>query len=113
MIYKENFWGKKFSSIVLLHTQKPEAFEMSAWLRERLLAERVDPQIFDEIVHTVFHFDVLPSTKEPILICWFAGPAAVMIEALSDPLAGQICHEVLCSYLGESYKKSPPLQILK
>ncbi|CAF3995984.1 unnamed protein product, partial [Rotaria sp. Silwood1] len=57
---------------------------MSDGLRQQLHAERVDSDMFKEIVNMLFHFDVLPSTDIPVLIGWLVGPAAVMIENLSE-----------------------------
>ncbi|CAF2812249.1 unnamed protein product [Rotaria sp. Silwood2] len=86
---------------------------MSDGLREQLHAERVDTDIFNAIVSMLFHFDVLPSTDIPVLICWFVGPAAIMIENLSEKLVGQICHEVLCNCLNIAQEKYQPVRTLK
>ena len=61
----------------------------------------------------LFHYDVLPSTNVPLLICWFVGSTAIMIEKLSDQFAGQICHEVLCSGLNISSENFEPQCIIK
>ena len=113
MIYKKKFWRHKANSIAILHTQKHQNFEMSDVLRQQLYAERVDPEIFQEIADMLFHYDVLPSTNIPVLICWLVGPPAVMIESLSEQLVGQICHEVLCSYLNVAQQNYQPVKILK
>ncbi len=75
--------------------------------------ERVNPEILQEIIDMIFHYDVLPSTNVPVLICWFAGSAAVMIETLSTQLVGQICHEVLCNYLNIAHEKHQLVHVLK
>jgi len=113
LVYKKKFWSKKASSIVLLHTNRQFQFEMSDQLREQLQNERVDPVVFDEIVRMLFHYDVLPSTDIPVLICWFVGPAAIMMEKLSEQLVGQICHEVVCSFLRISWQKYPLDQVVR
>lgn len=113
LIYKKRFWGKKASSIVLLHTDRQSKFDMSDQLREQLAHEHVDPAIFDEIVRMLFHYDVLPSTSIPVLISWFVGPAAIMMEGLSEQLVGQICHEVVCSFLQVPWQKFPLERVLR
>lgn len=113
LIYRKKFWRQNASSIALLHTQKQSQFEMSDGLRQQLQAERVDPQAFQSIVQMLFHYDVLPSTDIPVLICWFVGPPAELIEKLSEQLVGQICHEVLCSYMNIAHESHSPVRVLK
>ncbi|CAF1041616.1 unnamed protein product [Rotaria sordida] len=113
MIYKKKFWSRHINSIVLLHTKKDLSFEISDELRQQLQIERVDSDMFKEIVNMLFHYDVLPSTDIPVLICWFVGPTAIMIENLSEKLIGQVCHEVLCNYLNIVQEKYQPVRILK
>lgn len=113
MIYKNKFWHRKTSSIALLHTHKTPQFELSDALKQQLRTEHVDSRALQEIINTLFHYDVLPSTNMPVLICWFVGPAAILIENLSEHLIGQICHEVLCSYLNISPEKYPLVQTLR
>ncbi|CAF5121662.1 unnamed protein product, partial [Rotaria socialis] len=70
-------------------------------------------QIVQDIANMLFHYDVLPSTDIPVLICWLVGPTAVAAENLSEQLIGQICHEVLCRYLNIPQEKNQPVQILR
>lgn len=113
MIYKKKFWQRKASSIALLHTNKHQPLEISDFLQQQLHAEQVDPNVLQEIVQTIFHFDVLPSTDIPVLICWFVGQAAIMIEKLSERLVGQICHEVLCQFLNIPQDKNQLVRTLR
>ncbi|CAF3307332.1 unnamed protein product [Rotaria socialis] len=113
LIYKKKFWHRKASSIVLLHMDKDRSFEISDALRQKLQVERVDSQIVQDIANMLFHYDVLPSTDIPVLICWLVGPTAVAAENLSEQLIGQICHEVLCRYLNIPQEKNQPVQILR
>jgi hypothetical protein len=113
MIYKKKFWHQKAKGIALLHTEKRQAFQISDTLKQQLNVERVNPEIFQEIVDMIFHYDVLPSTDVPVLICWFAGSTAVTIENLSTQLIGQICHEVLCNYLNVPHEKYQLVDVLK
>ncbi|CAF4537313.1 unnamed protein product [Rotaria sp. Silwood1] len=113
LIYKKKFWNRHISHIALLHTKKDLSFEMSDGLRQQLHAERVDSDMFKEIVNMLFHFDVLPSTDIPVLIGWLVGPAAVMIENLSEQLVGQICHEVLCHCMNIAQETYQPVRVLK
>lgn len=113
LVYKKKFWRKRGSSIALLHTNRQCQFEMSDQLREQLQNERVDPAVFDEIVRMLFHYDALPSTDVPVLICWFVGPAAIMMEKLSEQLVGQICHEVVCGFLRISWQKYPLERVIR
>lgn len=86
---------------------------MSDTLKQLLTAERVPQGTFQEIVRMLFHYDVLPSTRKPVLVCWLAGPAAVMAETLSSHAIGLICHEVLCNYMNVDQKKYRPVQTLR
>ena len=101
------------TEIVLLHTRKNPSFEMSDGLRQQLNAERVNPQMLEEMVQMLFHYDVLPSTDTPVLISWFVGPVAMMMERLDTKLVGQICHEVLCNYLKISPQKYPLVNVFR
>jgi hypothetical protein len=113
LIYKNRFWSSNASSIVLLHTQASSKIEISDKLQQQLQAEQVDPSMFQEMVRMIYHYDVLPSTNIPVLICWFVGAPAIMIENLSEQLVGQTCHEVLCNHLNIPQEKYPPVRILK
>ena len=113
MIYKKKFWRSNASSIALLHTRKDQSFEMSDALRQQMQAERVDPQMLQELVRMLFQYDVLTSTDQPVLICWFVGSAALLMESLSTQLIGQLCHEVLCSYLNIDQQKYQPVHVLR
>jgi hypothetical protein len=86
MICKNKFWPQNANSIALLHMEKCQSFEISDTLKQQLDMERVDPEILQQIADMIFHYDVLPSTDVPVLICWFAGSVAVMIETLSTQL---------------------------
>lgn len=100
LIYKEKFWSDNASSFSLLKTNDGRSrFEMSQILKEKLQNERIDSKTYEEIVRMIFRYDVLPSTTLPVLTCWFAGQPAILTEKLSEDLLGQICHEILCSYL--------------
>ncbi|CAF4838273.1 unnamed protein product, partial [Rotaria magnacalcarata] len=48
---------------------KDRPFEISDALRQNLQVERVDSQIVQDIANMLFHYDVLPSTDIPVLIC--------------------------------------------
>jgi len=113
LIYKKKFWQESATSIVLWHTRKQQIFEMSDGLRQQLHAERVDPKIIQEIALGLFEYDVLPSTNIPVLICWFSGSAALLIENFNEQIVGQVCHEVLCSYLNVPQANHQPVRILK
>lgn len=113
MVYKKKFWRPDATGIVVLHTEKRPLLEISDRLRQYLTAERVDLNMVQEIAQSLYHYDVLPSTDIPVLVCWFSGPAALMIENLSTELVGQICHEVLCRYLDVAHTNYQPVQLLK
>ncbi|UJR16788.1 hypothetical protein I4U23_003687 [Adineta vaga] len=113
LIYKTKFWKQHSTSIVMLHTQKNQSFQMSTLLRQQLDAEQVTSEIVHEIVQMLFHYDILLSTNIPVLICWFVGPAAINMERISSSTLGQICHEVLCNYLNIDHIEHQPIHILK
>lgn len=66
-----------------------------------------------KIIESIFQYDVPPSTQQPVLLCWFGGEAAVLIEDFDENLIGDICHEVLCFYLNISPKLNLPIRVLK
>jgi hypothetical protein len=113
MIYEKSFWPENVQKIILLHTDKQLCLELSESLKELLDAEKIDAQIVKIIIETIHRYDVFSSTDIPVLICWFGGPGAVLLENLSDKLIGQICHEVLCNYLSLSPKLNEPIRVLK
>ena len=113
LIYKKRFWRSKTSSIVLLHTQKRNNIRFSESLRTKFNEENVQSELVDAIIEMLFHYDVLPSSSIPVLICWFVGPSAIEMERLSDGLVGQLCHEVLCNYLNISPESHPLDQVVK
>ena len=110
---KNRFWPEKIREIILLHTEKQLSFELSESLKELLNVENIDSQVVSTIIQSIHRYDVLPSTDTPVLICWFGGPAAVLLEDLSEKLLGQICHEVLGNYLNRSTELNEPIHVLK
>ncbi|CAF1377521.1 unnamed protein product [Adineta steineri] len=113
LIYTNKFWRENADSIKLLHTRKHQIFEMSDMLRQQLHDERIDPNVVQEIAHELSYCGVLPSTNIPVLICWFAGPIALIIENLNEQIVGQICHETICSYLKVDQNSYPLVRTLK
>jgi hypothetical protein len=113
MIYEKRFWPEKVKGISLLHTGKQLSFELSESLKELLNVEKIDADVVNTIIEAIYTYDVLPSTDIPVLICWFGGPAAVLLEDLSEKAIGQICHEVLCNCLNISWQSNEPNRILK
>jgi hypothetical protein len=113
MIYEKEFWPEGVDQIILLHTQEEQSFELSESLRELLNTEKVHTQTVNTIIEAIYRFDVLPSTNIPVLTCWFGGPAAVLLENLSEKVISQICHEVLCNYLNISSDLNQPTRTLK
>lgn len=112
MIYSERFWPENAGEFNLLNN-RPQDFKPSDRLRSLMKNGNVDSNTFNDIVKNIFHYDVLPSTDLPVLICWFVGSAAVLTEKLSKELAGQICHEVLCSALKISQDQHRPTSVVK
>ncbi|UJR19656.1 hypothetical protein I4U23_022791 [Adineta vaga] len=113
LVYKKKFWRQSANSIILLHTRKNQLFEMSDKLGQLLSGIQVDPNIAQEIAHGLSYCDVLPSTNIPVLVCWFGGPAAIMIENINEQAIGQICHEIICSYLKIDQERYQPIRTLK
>lgn len=113
MVYDKNFWPEDIYDIILLHTEKEQSIELSESLKEILNNEKIDLQIIKTIIEAIHRYDVLPSTDIPVLISWFGGPAALLIEDLSEMIIGQICHEVLCHYLDISSELNQPIRIIK
>jgi len=113
MVYETMFWPEDICDIILLHTDKQQAIELSESLKELLNNEKVNIQIVKTIIEAIHRYDVLPSTDIPVLITWFGGQAALLIEDLSEIIVGQICHEVLCHYLNISSELNKPIRILK
>ncbi|CAF3870832.1 unnamed protein product [Rotaria sordida] len=113
MIYEKLFWPENVGDIILLQAQKQKSIEFSNSLKNLLKTEKIDIQLINTIIEAIHRYVVLPSTNIPILICWFGGPAAVLLEDLSEYIIGQICHEVLCYYLNISFKLNPLIRVLK
>jgi hypothetical protein len=113
LIYEKRFWSPESHEIALIHTQKPLRMDFSESLKALLDVEKVDGETLDEIVQAIHQYDVLTSTDVPVLITWFGGPAAVLIENFSPKLIGQLCHEVLCGYLNISADSHPLVNALK
>jgi len=113
MVYEKIFWPENVCEIILLHTEEQYSIELAKLLKEILNNENVDVQVIQTIIKAILRYDVLPSTDIPVLISWFGGPAALLIEDLSELVIGQICHEVLCHYLNISSKLNQPIRILK
>ncbi|CAF0784118.1 unnamed protein product [Adineta ricciae] len=105
LVYEKSFWPEDVKEMILLHTQKSLPIPLSESLN--------DLTDIRTIVEAIHRYDVLPSTDTPVLICWFGGPAAVLIENFSNEIIGQICHEVLCYFLNISSKSNLPINIVK
>ena len=113
MIYEKSFWPANVDEILLLHTQKPSRIEFSQSLKTLLDSEKIDVQTVQTIAQAIHRYDVLTSTDVPVLVSWFGGPAAVLIEDFSERFIAQICHEVLCAYLNLPADLHPPVKALK
>ena len=113
MIYSQKFWPENINEIILLQTQTHQSSELSIACRDLAERERIDAQRIKTIMESIHRYDVLPSTDVPVLVCWFGGSAAVLLEDLSDHLIGQVCHEVLCYYLNVSLTTDGPRRTLK
>ncbi|CAF1405759.1 unnamed protein product [Adineta steineri] len=110
MIYEKSFWPEENHLIILLHTQKQKLLTLSESLKALLNTKESDIQTIIEAIHM---YEVLSSAEVPVLICWFGGPAALLLENLSEKVIGQICHEVLCNYLNISSELNQPKHVLK
>lgn len=95
-MYEQPFWSPETKHIVLLHTKDLSAIQWSDLIKSK----QINDETLKMFVRAIHRYDVLSSTKIPILICWFGGEAAVRLEEFSDEFIGQISHEVLCFYLG-------------
>ena len=104
LVYEKQFWPKNVQEIILLHTS--DEFISS-------LDEEIDPHVLKTIIQSIHRYDVLPSTETPVLICWFGGSAALLLEDLSESLIGRICHQVLCQSLNLSPDLHQPRRVLK
>ena len=113
MVYEKRFWPEDICEMILLHTEKQRSIEFSELLKEMFKNENVDNQVIETILQTIHRYDVLPSTDIPVLITWFGGPAALLLEDLSGNLIGQLCHEILCYYLNISPEFNQPIRIIK
>lgn len=114
MIYDKSFWPEDVNEIILLHTEEQQSIELSESIQKELLKnENIDVQTIQMIIQAIHRYDVLPSTDIPVLITWFGGPAALVIEDFSAEIIGQICHEVLCNCLNISSKFNQPIRTLK
>lgn len=82
-------------------------------MKTLIKTENIDDRIVNTIVEAIYRYDELPSTNVPILICWFGGPAAVLLEDLNDSIIGSICHEVLSYYLNLSPDLNQFTRVLK
>ncbi|CAF2434571.1 unnamed protein product [Rotaria sp. Silwood2] len=112
-VYEKSFWPDNVGDIILLHAQKQKSIQFSDSLKNLLKTEKIDVQVVNTIIEAIHRYEVLPSTNVPIIICWFGGPAAVLLEDLSEYIIGQICHEVLCYYLNISSKLNKIIRVLK
>jgi hypothetical protein len=113
MVYEKSIWPENICEIVILRTDKQRSIELSESLKDMFKHENVDNQVIETIIQTIHRYDVLPSTDIPVLISWFGGPAALLLEDLSENLLGQLCHEVLCYYLNISSESNQPIRIIK
>ncbi|CAF5220704.1 unnamed protein product, partial [Rotaria magnacalcarata] len=104
LIYEKRFWPDAVGKIMLLDRQKQKSIEFSDSLKTLIKIEQIDERVVNTIIEAVHRYDELRSTNVPILICWFGGSAAVLIEDINENIIGQICHEVLCYYLNLSSK---------
>ncbi|CAF1271176.1 unnamed protein product [Adineta steineri] len=110
MVYEKSFWPEDNYLIILLHTQKQKLLTLVESLKALLNTKETDIQTIIEAIHM---YEVLSSAEVPVLICWFGGPAALLLENLSEKVIGQICHEVLCNYLNISSELNQPKHVLK
>ncbi len=113
LVYDKSFWPEDINDIILLNTEKEQSIELSESLKNILNNEKIDAQIIKTIIEAIHRYDVLPSTDVPVLISWFGGPAALLIEDLSEIIIGQICHEILCHYLDIPLELNQPIRIIK
>ncbi len=113
MVYEKRFWPEDINVIILLQTKNNQSIEFSETLKEMLKNENMDTEVMKTILQTIHQYDILPSTDVPVLITWFGGPAAILLEDLSEKLIGQICHEVLCYYLNLAPELNQPIRIIK
>ena len=113
VIYSHKFWPENINEIILLQTQTHRSSELSIACRDLAERENIDAQTIKTIMESIHRYDVLPSSNVPVLVCWFGGDAAVLLEELSDHLIGQVCHEVLCHYLNVPLTTDGPRRTLK
>ncbi|CAF1341824.1 unnamed protein product [Rotaria magnacalcarata] len=113
LIYEKRFWPDAVGKIMLLDRQKQKSIEFSDSLKTLIKIEQIDERVVNTIIEAVHRYDELRSTNVPILICWFGGSAAVLIEDINENIIGQICHEVLCYYLNLSSKLNKLNRVLK
>ncbi|UJR27003.1 hypothetical protein I4U23_008308 [Adineta vaga] len=113
LIYEKRFWPENVKEIIVLHTEKQPIIDLSNLLKELLDSTNIDVQTIRIIIEGIHRYDILPSTDTPILLCWFGGQSAVLVENFSEKVIGQICHEVLCYHLTISSKLNPIINILK
>jgi hypothetical protein len=113
MVYEKRFWSEDTDVMILLHIEKKQSIQFSESLNEMFKNENVNTQIIETILQAIHQYDVLPSTDIPVLITWFGGPAALLLEDLSENLIGQICHEVLCYYSNIPSELNQPIRIIK
>lgn len=105
LVYEKAFWPKDILEIIVLNTMKDH-------LSDSFDKYKQNPRL-RKIIESIFQYDVPPSTQQPVLLCWFGGEAAVLIEDFDENLIGDICHEVLCFYLNISPKLNLPIRVLK
>lgn len=113
MFYDKCFWPKTVNKMILLTKKNSRSIEFSETLKELLNTEKVDHETVNTIIQAIYQYDKFSSTDAPVLFCWFAGQAAVLIENLSERVIGQICHEVLCSYLNISSTSNQLTRVFK
>ena len=113
LVYEKQFWPKDISEIFLLHIEKQSVEDFAKSLKEIFQNETIDIEMIRIIIEAIHRYDVLPSTDTPVLITWFGGPAAVLIEDFHSDLIGQICHRVLCHSLNISPGLNQPIRTLK
>lgn len=113
MVYEKRLWPKDIWEIILLHTKHEQLIELSRSIKDILNDEKIDLEVIKTIVEGIHKYSILPSTDIPVLICWFGGSGALLIEDLNENILGQICHGVLCHYLNISSKLNQPIRIIK
>ena len=113
MVYEKPLWPKSVSEIFLVHPDKESIIDLASSLKKIFVDEKIDMEIIRQIVAAIHRYDVLPSTETPVLITWFGGPAAMLIEDFPVQIIGQICHRVLCHSLNISAESNQPIRTLK